>query len=134
MAATIGIFAFIDAVSIRPLAYRDPALLIGVFERTSSFTFRRDAAVDPAEALRAELSSARQSGTLVALNHAHVVVESYECARLVPGNSARNLLRRETIALHGLEGSSHIISNSHHCASTNGVETHIPRAVEFNIA
>jgi macrolide transport system ATP-binding/permease protein len=37
MAATIAIFAFVDAVLIRPLPYRDSSRLVGVFERTETF-------------------------------------------------------------------------------------------------
>ena len=37
MAATIAIFAFVDAVLIRPLPYRDSSRLVGVFERTEAF-------------------------------------------------------------------------------------------------
>jgi len=37
MAAMIAIFAFVDAVLIRPLPYRDSSRLVGVFERTEAF-------------------------------------------------------------------------------------------------
>jgi predicted permease len=37
MAATIAIFAFVDAVLIKPLPYRDSSRLVGVFERTQEF-------------------------------------------------------------------------------------------------
>ena len=37
MAATISIFAFLDAVLIRPLPYRDSSRLVGVFERIAVF-------------------------------------------------------------------------------------------------
>jgi predicted permease len=37
MATTIAIFAFVDAVLIKPLPYRDSSRLVGVFERTEAF-------------------------------------------------------------------------------------------------
>lgn len=37
MAATLAIFAFVDAALIRPLPYRDPGRLVGVFERVDAF-------------------------------------------------------------------------------------------------
>ena len=37
MATTIAIFAFVDAVLIRPLSYRDSSRLVAVFERTEVF-------------------------------------------------------------------------------------------------
>ena len=37
MATTIAIFAFVDAVLLKPLPYRDSSRLVGVFERTEAF-------------------------------------------------------------------------------------------------
>ena len=37
MSASLAIFSFVDAALIRPLPYRDPARLVGAFERTASF-------------------------------------------------------------------------------------------------
>jgi macrolide transport system ATP-binding/permease protein len=37
MATTIAIFAFVDAVLIKPLPYRDSSRLVGAFERTEAF-------------------------------------------------------------------------------------------------
>src|SRR5580658_9244658 len=36
MCASVSIFAFVDAALIKPLPYRDPARLLGVFESTAS--------------------------------------------------------------------------------------------------
>jgi macrolide transport system ATP-binding/permease protein len=37
ISASVAIFAFVDAALIKPLPYRDPARLVGVFEKTSTF-------------------------------------------------------------------------------------------------
>src|SRR3982751_2201055 len=37
IAASVAIFAFVDAALLRPLPYRDPARLVGVFERSPQF-------------------------------------------------------------------------------------------------
>ena len=37
MAASMAIFAFVDAVLIRPLPYRAPSRLVGVFEKVEIF-------------------------------------------------------------------------------------------------
>ena len=37
MAASLAIFAFVDAVLIRPLPYKTPARLVGVFEKVEIF-------------------------------------------------------------------------------------------------
>jgi hypothetical protein len=37
MSASVAIFAFVDAALLRPLPYRDPARLIGVFESIAIF-------------------------------------------------------------------------------------------------
>ena len=34
MCASIAVFAFVDAALLKPLPYRDPARLLGVFEST----------------------------------------------------------------------------------------------------
>ncbi len=37
MCASLAIFAFVDAALIRPLPYRDPARLVGVYEKVPAF-------------------------------------------------------------------------------------------------
>jgi len=37
LATTVAIFAFVDAVLMRPLPYRDPLRLVAVFERNNAF-------------------------------------------------------------------------------------------------
>jgi macrolide transport system ATP-binding/permease protein len=39
MCASMAIFAFVDAALIKPLPYRDPARLLGVYERVHSFEY-----------------------------------------------------------------------------------------------
>ena len=39
MCASVSIFAFVDAALIKPLPYRDPARLLGVFEKIASFPY-----------------------------------------------------------------------------------------------
>ena len=41
MCASVAIFAFVDAALLRPLPYRDPARLIGVFESIAIFQIGR---------------------------------------------------------------------------------------------
>ena len=38
MAASVAIFAFVDSALIRPLPYRDPARLVGVYGKLPAFT------------------------------------------------------------------------------------------------
>jgi macrolide transport system ATP-binding/permease protein len=39
LCASVSIFAFVDAAMLKPLPYREPARLVGVFGRTSAFPF-----------------------------------------------------------------------------------------------
>ena len=39
MCASLAIFAFVDAALIKPLPYRDPGRLLGVYERVRSFEY-----------------------------------------------------------------------------------------------
>src|SRR5262245_19317343 len=39
LCASVAIFAFVDAALLKPLPYRDPARLVGVFERISTIPY-----------------------------------------------------------------------------------------------